>query len=144
MGISEDRFLEVLSGETEMTLATCAGDRVTIRTVSFVNIGMTIYFYTDNNSTKACQIRENANVAATVEHYQIEARARVLGHPRDKGNSRLADVYRAKFPGAFSEADETVTPDTIFVAMDVARITEWVYENGGPVGFLEADYRAAT
>ena len=69
--ITQEEVMQALENESTLTLATCAGNRVTIRPMSHINDGLNILFQTDINSLKMRQIKDNRNVALCVGTYQI-------------------------------------------------------------------------
>ena len=128
--LSEEEIIRTLETETTLTLATCAGDRVTIRPMSHVNDGLAIYFQTGADSLKARQIRENHNVGLCVGTYQIEGSAWEQGHPLDRKNAFFAKAYEAKHPGSFRRY--SAYPDEIVVRVTVRCVTQWRYIDGKP------------
>jgi nitroimidazol reductase NimA-like FMN-containing flavoprotein (pyridoxamine 5'-phosphate oxidase superfamily) len=85
-------IMEITAAEVEaaleknktITLATCAENRVTIRPMSHINDGLTVYFQTGEFYLKTQQIEANPYVAFDVGTYQIEGNATILGHPMDE------------------------------------------------------------
>ena len=71
LNLSADEVTSVLTKEKTIILATAADNRVTTRSMSHVNDGMTIYFQTGSSYLKTQQIRINPNVAISVEGYDI-------------------------------------------------------------------------
>ena len=128
--ITENEIIQALEKETTLSLATCSGNRVSIRPISHINDGLDVYFQTGVDSLKIQQIRENCNVALCVGTYQIEGVAHELGHPLDIGNTSFANAYKLKHPGSFecysSYSDEVVVHVTIH------RATQWRYTDGKP------------
>lgn len=49
---------------------------------------------------------------------------------------RVANI--ARFPGAFSIDDEFIKSDEQFFEISIDRVSEWIYEDGVPVGFAES------
>ena len=81
-----------------LVLATSLEDRVTARTVSFANDGLSILFMSWAHHTKCVQIRGNPRVALCRDNVQIEGVAEILGSPLDERNERYTEVLRAKYP----------------------------------------------
>lgn len=94
----------------DIVLATSYDDRVTSRTVSFVNKDLNLYFISWDHNKKILQIANNPRVALTLLNIQIEGRAKVLGKPTDYQD--VGDLFRAKFSDrwfdAFSHIQEMV------------------------------------
>ncbi|MDR0288046.1 MAG: pyridoxamine 5'-phosphate oxidase family protein [Clostridiales bacterium] len=92
----EREITEKLESLSQITLATCAGDRVYARTVCPINDELTIYLGTSGKSEKAIQILGNGNVALAVDNIQIEAVAENIGHPSK--HPAYTAKYAEKFP----------------------------------------------
>ena len=134
IGISEitkKEVIQTLEREKTLTLATCAGNRVTIRPMSHISDGMTILFQTGVNSLKMQQIRVNPNVAICVGTYEIEGTAAEAGHPLEKENEFFAKTYREKHPESFEKY--SAYGDEVVVVITVKRVRQWRYNNGQPV-----------
>ena len=129
-GISEEEIISVLEKESTLTLATCAGDRVTIRPMSHINDGMDIYFQTSVDSLKIRQIKANKNVALCVGTYQIEGVAQILAHPLSKENSSFAQAYKLKHPDSFKLY--SAYDDEVVVHISIHRVSQWKYIDGKP------------
>ena len=123
--------ISALEAEHTSTLATCAGNRVTIRPISHVNEGLNILFQTGKNSLKMQQIRENPNVALCVGTYEIEGEAIEAGRPLAEENAAFVRLYMEKHPGSYERysalQDETV------VKLTVRHVRQWRYINGEPL-----------
>ena len=105
-----DEVQNIFTENREITLATSYNDRVTSRTVSFVNKDLRIYFISWEHNKKIQQIIKNPRVALTLLNIQIEGSAKVLGKPIDY--QEVGDLFRAKFSDrwfdAFSHIQEMV------------------------------------
>ena len=130
MGISLPALLEALDSEQTITLATCAGNRVTIRPMSQIRSGHDIYFQTSEGSLKIRQIAQNPSVAIHCATFEIEGEASARGRPLDLDNQWFAEAYRAKFPGHF--ARYSALPDEIVVKVSIHRVRQWQYIDGAP------------
>ncbi|MBN2334743.1 pyridoxamine 5'-phosphate oxidase family protein [Candidatus Bathyarchaeota archaeon] len=101
---------EILSKNREITLATSTNNRVTARTISFVNKEQVIYFLTWEHNKKVEQITQNPNVALSLSNIQIEGHAEVVGKPKD--HQQIGDMFRSKFSpkwfDTFSQIKEMV------------------------------------
>jgi len=129
--ITQDEVIQALKRELFSTLATCAGNRVTIRPMSHINDGLAIFFQTDNDSLKMRQIRINPNVAMCVGTYEIEGVATELGHPLDDKNVFFAKAYKEKHPGSFAKYSSC--GDEVVVMVKPKLVRQWRYENDQPV-----------
>ena len=129
--IIRDEVINALHTESTHILATCAGNRVTIRPMSHVNEGLTVFFQTGKNSLKMRQIRENPNVALCVGTYEMEGLAAPIGHPLTEENISFVQAYREKHPGSYERysalEDETV------VMITIQQVRQWRYIDGEPL-----------
>jgi len=92
-----DEIVKILDENKEIVLATCLNDRVTARTVSFTNDGLTIYFMSWDHNKKVKQIERNPKVALCLNNLQIEGRAQVLGHMNEEKNAHILNFFKKKF-----------------------------------------------
>ena len=130
LNLSTDEVTSVLAKEKTIILATAANNRVTTRSVSHVNDGMTIYFQTGSSYLKTQQIRINPNVAISVEGYDIEGKAALLGHPLDAKNSLFIKLYKDKHP-QYTDIWSTL-PEEIVVKVEIEIVKKWRYVDGKP------------
>ncbi len=128
--ISKTEAMQILEREKVCILATCAGNRVTIRQMSHINDGLTLYFQTGENSLKMSQMRENPRVAVSVGGYDMEGVATECGHPLEVGNEFFANAYKEKHPGSF-EAYSSLS-DEVLVRVDINSARQWRYVDGQP------------
>jgi nitroimidazol reductase NimA-like FMN-containing flavoprotein (pyridoxamine 5'-phosphate oxidase superfamily) len=113
-----------------MVLATCAGGRVTARSVSVVVSGGKFYFQTDRSFLKYRQLLENRNAALCLDNIQVEGTSAEKGHPLDVENRLFAEQYQRCFPGSF-EKYTAMKNETVF-EISPTLITVWNYEDGKP------------
>lgn len=128
--IYKEEIIRVLETESTFTLATCAGNRVTIRPMSHINDGLDVYFQTGADSLKIQQIRMNPNVALCIGTFQIEGTAKELGHPLASENAFFATAYEKKHPGSFQKY--SAYPDEMVVRVTIHSVTQWRYIDGKP------------
>ena len=129
--IFTEEIIRALETEETLTLATCAGNRVTIRPMSHICQGLAVYFQTDRNSLKMQQIKENPNVALCVGTYELEGTAAFAGKPLDAENTFFAQLYKIKFPHAY--ALYSALDEEILVKVTLTRARQWRYIDGEPV-----------
>jgi general stress protein 26 len=134
-----DDVVRTLSRAKHMVLATCAGGRVTARTMSTVSDGLTVYCQTLESYTKCRQIAENPSVALCAGNVQIEGRASIAGHPLSKTNRQFADLFRAAHPGSFERY--SALAGEVVLRIEVTRATLWKY---GPDGESYRDFLEVT
>lgn len=77
----KDEIVGKLDVRNQIVLASCYNQRVTARTVYYVNNGLDIYFLTSKAYLKYKQIEKNSNVALCLENLQIEGQAVVIPEP---------------------------------------------------------------
>jgi len=123
--------ISALEKEFTIILATCAGNRVTIRPMSHINVGLTVYFQTGAHYLKTRQIRANPNVAMHVGNYEIEGTAEIIGHPMDAANQFFIERYRAKHP-SYAERWSAL-PSQALVRVEIGLARQWRYIDGKPV-----------
>ena len=128
--LPEEEMISMLEQEKTIILATEADNRITTRSMSHVNDGMTIYFQTGKDYLKCQQIRINPNVAVSVAGYDFEGKATLLGHPLDEENSLFAKLYKEKHP-QYTDIWSTY-PEEIVVRVDVEMVRKWRYVDGKP------------
>jgi hypothetical protein len=129
MSIGLTALYNALGKESTITLATCAGKRVTIRPMSHIRRGSDLYFQTGENSLKMRQIAENPSVAIACGAFEIEGEAVPQGRPLD--DPWFAETYRAKHPEPF--ARYSALPDEIVVKVTIRRVRQWQYVDGVPL-----------
>ncbi len=110
------------SENREIILATSYKDRVTSRTVSFVNKDLKIYFISWEHNKKIRQIANNPRVALTLLNIQIEGRAKVLGKPTDYQD--VGDLFRAKFSDRWFDAFSQI-PHMVLVEIEVEYLVKF-------------------
>ena len=113
---------QTFADNREITLATAYKDRVTSRTVSFVNKDLNIYFISWEHNKKVQQISKNSRVALTLSNIQIEGRAKVLGKPTDY--QEVGDLFRAKFSDRWFDAFSQI-PDMVLVEIRVENLAKF-------------------
>jgi general stress protein 26 len=78
-------FINKLENSKIGILATSLNDKVTVRSMSIINIDENVLFQTDKRMEKCYQITNNENVALCIGNIQIEGIARIKGKA-DKQN----------------------------------------------------------
>jgi succinate dehydrogenase/fumarate reductase flavoprotein subunit len=128
--IGADEIIKALETEKTLILATCAENKVTIRPMSHVNDGLTIFFQTGRDYLKMRQIRENPNVAIQVGSYQLEGIAAEEGHPLAPENAGFAALLKEKHPDAF--ARWSPLEEEVVVRVAITNVRQWRYVDGEP------------
>ena len=128
--INADEVIASLEKEKTLILATCAGNRVTIRPMSHINDGLLVYFQTGKDYLKIQQIKANPYVAFCVGTYEIEGKAAILGHPLDEANGFFAEKFKAKHPGSFERWSSLA--DEVVVRIDIGLVRQWRYIDDKP------------
>lgn len=135
--INAEEVVQALEKEKTMILATCSENRVTIRPMSHINDGLSVYFQAGADSVKMQQIRENPNVAMCVGTCELEGVATELGHPLAENNAFFAQGLKAKHPDAFERWSSL--EDEVVVKVVVKRARQWRYIEDEPF-LAEAEF----
>jgi uncharacterized pyridoxamine 5'-phosphate oxidase family protein len=125
--ILKDEAIQFLAAQKFLVLATSSDDRVTARTMWYVNKGLTIYFQTDRTSLKIKQIELNPNVALCGANVQIEGTAKIRNHPFDSSNKEFIELFKKKNPLAFNTYSHL--KNEIVIEVEPRLITFWKYIN---------------
>lgn len=125
--VDEQALIKTLEKEEWLYLSTEAKHQVTSRIVSHVNEGLKIYFYTNENSLKAKQMKENPNIAITLKYYFMEGKVINLGPVTSNHNIKLKELYMSKFAGAFSNKDETSSDDGDFYEVQIKAVKQYIF-----------------
>jgi general stress protein 26 len=129
--LTSDEVIAALERENTISLATSADNRVTIRPMSHVNDGLTVYFQTGEHYLKSRQIRVNPNVAMAVGNLEIEGTAEIIGHPMNEANRIFIDLYSNKHPNHAGRW--STMPNQVVVKVEITEVREWRYIEGKPV-----------
>lgn len=90
-------------------IATCDNQRVTARTVYYVNDGLDIYFITSKAYFKFKQIEKNPSVALCFENIQMEGETVILGNTSTLHDDKvLAQIHNFKEMSRFLQYKNTV------------------------------------
>lgn len=127
-----EQFHGAVQKEMTMTLATAAGDSVTMRVVSPVLYEGGILIFTGSGSTKYIQLQKNPHCCVAVGTFFAECDATLLGSTLLEKNSALRDAYSAKFPGAFDESVEFGGRAADFVLLKPRKLKGWAFVNDIP------------
>ncbi len=126
----QTEIVEMLDREKHTVLATCSSDRVTARTVSYVNMGLTILFQTDKRFKKVDQILKNHNVALCIGNLQIEGTAELSGHPSEPYNAHFCSLYKQRHPDSFEKY--LSIKSEIVIRVKPSLFILWRYIDGKP------------
>ncbi len=129
--ILKDEAIKFLEAQKFLVLATSSHDRVTARTMGYVNKGLAIYFQTDRNFLKVKQIEQNPNVALCGSNVQIEGVAKIRNRPFDKSNEEFIELLKKKLPLAFNTYSHL--KNEIVIEVEPSFITFWKYIDDKPV-----------
>lgn len=128
--------------EEAALLATSAGGRVTMRTVSPVYDADTVLIFTGVDTVKYRQLKENPNCCFALGGFFLEASAEFLGPTMAEENEALRQVYAQKFKGAFDEGIEHGGRESEFVRFLPTRVYGWGFEGGAPgSGWFEYSFK---
>jgi len=121
-----NEVINIIEKNKIMILATSSNNRVTARSMSIVNDGLTIFFQASIDSTKYKQIEENPNVALCVSNMQVEGKAIIKKHPLDNENFFFQNAYKKYHKGSFDLYSSLEQEKVIEVIPSL--ITLWKYE----------------
>jgi uncharacterized protein YhbP (UPF0306 family) len=104
---SKEKYVSYLASHNLLSFATADDNgNPFVRSVEYVNNGSNIYFLTDAKSTKIEHIKNNSNVAYTVDEdladwsriqgIQMRGKALIIGDKEEK--ERAMNMLRSKFP----------------------------------------------
>lgn len=127
-----EQFVEAVKKEMVVSLATAAGESVTMRMVSPVYYEGKILIFTAETSRKYLQLTANPHCCIAVGPFYAEARAEFRGSTMAAGNEALRDAYSAKFPGAFDEGIAFGGREAEFILFTPTRLTGWAFPNDTP------------
>ena len=113
-----------------MTLATCAENRVTSRSMSVIVHNGKFYCQTDKTFLKYKQISQNPNVALCYKDLSIEGKCRIIGHPLDKSNDFFADMFKKYFNHSFKMYSALPTEKLLEITPTL--IYSWEYKLAKP------------
>ena len=113
-----------------LVLATCCENRVTARSMSCVNMELSILFQTDKEFLKYEQIVNNSNVALCAGNMQIEGTAVIRNHPLDESNKEFIELYKDSHLGSYEKYSHLENNVVIEVRPTV--VTLWKYVDGMP------------
>lgn len=122
----QKEITNVLEREKSIVIATADGERVAARTVYYVFLDESIYFYTSTAYTKYKQILKNQNVALCLANIQIEGVAHSLGHPSLQSNKAVLDCFALKCPEGSHYAKYK---NSVLIQISISKIETW--NNGG-------------
>lgn len=123
-----ERLWSELGSHGVMVLSTCAGSRVTSRSMSVVIFGGKFCFQTNKDYLKSRQISDNPNVALCFGKFSIEGSCKMLGHPEDE--SEFMDNLSRAYPDAVKRWS-SLPYERVF-AVTPRLIRSWIYENDIP------------
>jgi general stress protein 26 len=126
-----NEVIAVLEKEKTLVFATSEDNRITIRTMSHVNEGLTVYFQTGEHYLKTQQIRANPKVAMSVGSVDIEGVAEIIGHPMDTANESVLNKLRRKHPNAVERWSSL--PNQVIVKIEIQTARQWRYVDDKPV-----------
>lgn len=137
MNVNVERLETVLTNAEVIYLSTSLNDVVSARPISPMNLGLKLYVRTSAGNRKATEMTANPHVAVCVENYYFTGMAKSLGSVFDESNAGIKAAYISRYPDSFSQEDEFIKSDEQFFEITIEHVSEWIYENGIPVGFAE-------
>lgn len=130
-----EEFYEKIKKEEEAVLATGTSNSVTMRTISPVYYDKKILFFTDKNSKKYNQLKENPNCCLYIDNFFVEAKAEFYGSTMNPENQKLKETYIEKFSDAFDENAEYGGITSDFIILTPTKIYGWDKTETGLIPF---------
>lgn len=96
-------FFAVIKDYFRATVATHDLVSVTARTMNIIYYNNCLYCQTDCNSVKFKQLLTNNQVCIAYDNVQILCSCIILGHPFDKDNYEIMQVYSQSFIDAYNK-----------------------------------------
>lgn len=134
--VNMELLAQIVSKEEVVVLATSMNDKVTARPVSGIWLDGEIYVRTSQSSEKAVQIAANPNVAICTMGFYLEGTAQSVGDTALPQNQTIKETYIVRWPEAFSEKDEYLDGDEVFIKITPKKVSQWVFENEIPLGLV--------
>lgn len=122
--------IDYLNANNVVVLATSADNRVTARSMSYVNKGLTVYCQTDRRFLKVEQMQENPKVALCAHNIQIEGGASIGKQPLDPSNAEFAELYAERVPQAFKRFAHWKS--FVVIEVEPTLVTVWKNVDGKP------------
>lgn len=126
----KSEIIALLEKAKHIVLATCADERVTARTMGYVNIGLDVFFGTDQRFLKVEQILNNPKVALCLASLQIEGTAEIRGHPSKVENAEFCEHFKRKHPRSYEIY--MATKNQVVIKVSPVLLTQWKYIDGKP------------
>ena len=145
MSVDMERFwkqLDSMGNMETLVLATSKDDLVTSRPIGALRYDNSILIRTGGDSQKAKQVRANPHVAVCMGAFYLQGKARILGLCTDLDNpevQKARDLYQKRWPDAFSETDNFLSGDEVFILITPTNISQWVYEGEEIEGLFHLD-----
>ena len=127
----EKETIDHLENNKNAVLSTSFIDKVTSRSMSIVNIGLTIFFQTNEKYNKYSQMSKNKNVSLCFGNISIEGTATEIGNWKDPDNKEVLEVYKLKHP--FSYAKYGNLEGQVVFKIIPKKISYWKYTNDEPI-----------
>lgn len=135
----QDQILSILNDVDDMTIATQRADGFPqATTVTFVNDGLTLYFFTPEKAQKTTNIDKNNKVSLTInrpykkwdeiEGLSMGATASFVDNPEEK--EKIGGLLFKKFPELASYVPAYDESDLAFVRVDPKVISVLDYKQG--------------
>lgn len=113
-----------LEGARVVALATCGNTLIpSVRSVSALFEGHTMFFQTNSQSAKATEIAENPHVAVSFDKFQLKGLCGPLGHPLGTKATSFARDFEQAFPKAF--ADYSHLENEMTFKVEFTHVASW-------------------
>lgn len=79
----------------------------------------------------------NPNIAVCVGNFYFTGKAKLRGSVFDDENASIKAAYMVRYPGSFGTSDGFIESDEMFFELTIEHLSEWVFDNGNPIGLAE-------
>ncbi len=115
---------ETIAREKHVALATVADGAPVVRTMSYVNRGLTLFMQTDRGMDKCRQILANPRVALAWRNLRYDGLAALRGHPGH--DEAFVQAFAVRHPGAFRRY--TALADEVLLEVTPLLLVAWGYD----------------
>jgi general stress protein 26 len=106
-----------------IVLSTSSKNIVTSRMMSFANEELVFYFLTGKRTRKCKQIEDNEHVSLCIDNIQLEGKAKLIGHPSEKDNLRVCEIFKYRHKGFFERFAHFKA--AIFIEVKCTEVKQW-------------------
>lgn len=127
----KNEIVSSLENNRNWVLSTSSNNIVSSRSMSIINIGLDIYFQTNECYLKHRQMKENSNVSLCFSNISIEGTVEAIGNWKDPENKDLMELYKTIHPNSFNAYG--LLAGQIVYKVNPKIIKLWKYIDGNPI-----------